>query len=342
MHIETLSNSRATAAESRSFDQHLKNIGVQLRDWHVGTVAEPIVDEEVARHTRSTGLHAWSDEQLGLFVTDTVGESLLIEAEISEDMIAIGIPLGDGLRDFSLSGAGCPVTTDGPVIFALRKGTHFHVAAKRGMLSITLLVHIGGLVESLGSCEVYPELLRRIIGGDMSSIIPCTLPAEMRRSAAQILDFSAGSPLAPLFYKSKCAEMVWTVMQYLQRHETLVERGSTLSARELQAIEDVRHLLDHPGRSAWTTDKLARIVGMNRTKLRALFKQVCGTTLAEYHTAALMGEADRLLRETDLTISEIAFKLGYGDASSFSAAYKRVHGHSPGYFRTARQFTLGR
>ena len=42
-----------------------------------------------------------------------------------------------------------------------------------------------------------------------------------------------------------------------------------------------------------------------------------------------MLEASRLLRFTDLTIGEIAYRVGYGDQLYFSRAFKRYTGLSP-------------
>jgi AraC family transcriptional activator of pobA len=46
-----------------------------------------------------------------------------------------------------------------------------------------------------------------------------------------------------------------------------------------------------------------------------------------------MLEAMRLLRFGDLTVGEIAFRVGYGDPLYFSRAFKRHTGRSPQAYR---------
>lgn len=50
-----------------------------------------------------------------------------------------------------------------------------------------------------------------------------------------------------------------------------------------------------------------------------------------------MGEADKLLRTTFLSVKEIAFLVGARDLSHFVRAFKKDHGVTPTEFRAQRQ-----
>jgi AraC family transcriptional activator of pobA len=65
---------------------------------------------------------------------------------------------------------------------------------------------------------------------------------------------------------------------------------------------------------------------------RALSK-VTGRGTKELITDRRMLEAARLLRFTDLTVGEIAFRAGYSDPLYFSRAFKRHHGAPPMAYR---------
>jgi AraC family transcriptional activator of pobA len=58
-----------------------------------------------------------------------------------------------------------------------------------------------------------------------------------------------------------------------------------------------------------------------------------GRSTKELITGRVMLEAARLLRYTDLTVGEIAFRAGFGDQLYFSRAFKRHHGEPPVAYR---------
>ena len=60
---------------------------------------------------------------------------------------------------------------------------------------------------------------------------------------------------------------------------------------------------------------------------------VTGRTTKELITDRRMLEAARLLRFTDMTVGEIAFRSGYADQLYFSRAFKRQHGEAPSAYR---------
>ena len=57
--------------------------------------------------------------------------------------------------------------------------------------------------------------------------------------------------------------------------------------------------------------------------------QATGRTTKELVTDRVMTEAARLLRFTDLSVGEIAFRIGFRDQLYFSRAFKRHHGEPP-------------
>ena len=54
-----------------------------------------------------------------------------------------------------------------------------------------------------------------------------------------------------------------------------------------------------------------------------------GTTPTQRYEELLMARAERLLREGELQVGEVAHALGYAHLSGFSRAFKRTHGVSP-------------
>ncbi len=74
-------------------------------------------------------------------------------------------------------------------------------------------------------------------------------------------------------------------------------------------------------------------MGLNDFKLKKAYKQLYGTTLyGDFHHAR-MERAKKLLEETSQSIVAIADLAGYKNVSSFSVAFKKYFGSTPGEFR---------
>ena len=65
---------------------------------------------------------------------------------------------------------------------------------------------------------------------------------------------------------------------------------------------------------------------------RALAR-VTGRSTKELITDRRMLEASRLLRFTDMTVGEVAFRAGFADQLYFSRAFKRHRGDAPKAYR---------
>lgn len=87
---------------------------------------------------------------------------------------------------------------------------------------------------------------------------------------------------------------------------------------------------------AWTVPTLARDAGLSRSAFFERFSRVVGMRPMEYLLAWRMALAKDLLRRRELRLEEIARRVGYSSASTFSTAFSRVVGQPPGrYARSA-------
>jgi len=96
----------------------------------------------------------------------------------------------------------------------------------------------------------------------------------------------------------------------------------------------LRAIHDSPAVS-WTVETLARESGLSRAAFARRFKSVLGESPLAYLTGWRMTTARRLLRETELPLSVIAERTGYGSEFAFAKAFKRESGRAPGNYRLA-------
>lgn len=103
--------------------------------------------------------------------------------------------------------------------------------------------------------------------------------------------------------------------------------------KDIETLEAIRNLITLDFDKFYTIDYLARDFGINKFKLKKGFKELFGKGLFEYSTEVRMKKAMELIRRSEYPLKEIAFKVGYATASSFSVAFKKEFGVSPARFR---------
>lgn len=91
---------------------------------------------------------------------------------------------------------------------------------------------------------------------------------------------------------------------------------------------------------AWTLEELARKVGQSRATFARRFLELVGETPVAYLTRWRMCIAAKLLRDTPLSLDEIAPRVGYQTAAAFSRAFRRSLGSAPGAFRAQARAPL--
>lgn len=104
----------------------------------------------------------------------------------------------------------------------------------------------------------------------------------------------------------------------------------------------MRLLHGEPAR-AWTVDELARQAALSRSAFFDRFSRAVGLRPMEYLLAWRMALAKDLLRRDGMALVEVAERVGYGSASSFSTAFSRHVGQAPGQYQnsTRQRSVLG-
>lgn len=99
-------------------------------------------------------------------------------------------------------------------------------------------------------------------------------------------------------------------------------------ARLAQAIRQMHAHLTR----GWTVEELARKAGLSRSAFFDRFTRQVGMPPMEYLVGWRMAVAKDLLRRRELGIAEVADRVGYGSASTFSTAFRRHVGAAPGRY----------
>lgn len=84
-------------------------------------------------------------------------------------------------------------------------------------------------------------------------------------------------------------------------------------------------------------DEICKRMNYTRSYIFRQFKRVTGQSIMAYFTSLKIKEAKRLLRETEMSVTEIAAALSFDTPNYFSKTFKRLTGSTPLEYRRARR-----
>lgn len=164
-----------------------------------------------------------------------------------------------------------------------------------------------------------------------------TLSHEDARRLADLLRDIIGYLHSDHIYKEKILQMLYAV--FLLELQNVQEK--VMTRREVpQRIEDLfigfirllpLHFIEHHDIGFY-----ANALNISTVYLSRVVRRVAGRTVIDYINQMLLMEASFLLNTTSLSIAQIADRLHFADAPSFSKFFSRMKGQTPGEYRNEK------
>lgn len=117
-------------------------------------------------------------------------------------------------------------------------------------------------------------------------------------------------------------------------------RGIVVDGKAVsQDPELVRRLLrakdrmDAASHEDWPIQRLAKVSGVSHAHFARSFKDAFGLPPHRYLLTRRIERATALLRDTDMSITEIAFETGWKSLGTFGRTFRDITGESPGAVR---------
>lgn len=98
-------------------------------------------------------------------------------------------------------------------------------------------------------------------------------------------------------------------------------------------IIEAIHYGDNERRTFNFSDLISEKLGKDYNYLSSLFSEVEGTTIEKYIINQKIEKVKELLVYDELSLSEIAYKMGYSSVAHLSNQFKKVTGLTPSYFK---------
>ena len=80
--------------------------------------------------------------------------------------------------------------------------------------------------------------------------------------------------------------------------------------------------------------KLASLIGLSPSQTLKKVRAATGKSVNQYIRELRLRKATKLIKNTDLSIAEISYKVGFGSQSYFNTTFRKCYGVTPGEYKT--------
>ncbi|WP_274651094.1 helix-turn-helix transcriptional regulator [Paenibacillus humicola] len=150
------------------------------------------------------------------------------------------------------------------------------------------------------------------------------------------VDFRDIFPLDPdpvsMLTEAATAEILYarTKAMYIKACSFMRGERTDRNERMVQAI--IRFIEEHYGDNKLSLSMISEAMGLSPVYISSFFKKYSGENITDFIMKTRMKHAKRLL-EQNLTVQEIAAKVGYANNIVLTRAFKRMEGITPGSYR---------
>jgi transcriptional regulator GlxA family with amidase domain len=105
----------------------------------------------------------------------------------------------------------------------------------------------------------------------------------------------------------------------------------------LRRLLRAKDRIDAASHEDWPVSRLARVSSVSEAHFARAFKEAFGAPPHRYLLTRRIERATALLRDTELSITDIAFQTGWSSMGTFGRTFRDITGESPGEFRAREQ-----
>ncbi len=109
----------------------------------------------------------------------------------------------------------------------------------------------------------------------------------------------------------------------------------------LRRLLRAKDRMDAASHEEWPVRRLARVSGVSAAHFARSFKEAFGVPPHRYLLTRRIERAVALLRDTDVSVTDIAFQTGWKSLGTFGRTFRDVTGESPGERRAREKLTPG-
>jgi transcriptional regulator GlxA family with amidase domain len=109
----------------------------------------------------------------------------------------------------------------------------------------------------------------------------------------------------------------------------MIEDTASQDPELLRRLLRAKDRIDAASHERWSVRRLARVSGVSEAHFARSFKEAFGVPPHRYLLTRRIERATTLLRDTDLSITEIAFQTGWESLGTFGRTFRDITGENP-------------
>ena len=178
------------------------------------------------------------------------------------------------------------------------------------------------------------QLLESLNIAQPPAIVTRSLPLHLSQHLIAGMTSNLGNALLKLHLQAKALNYLATLVDHVcARAEAPPVQHDTRSRQRVQAIHD--QLLACEGKLP-TLDDLAVQYGRSAKRLNEEFGRQYGQSIFAFTVDIRLNQAHAALEHTDVSIKQLAARVGYTHVSNFTTAFKKRFGYPPGQLRNGK------
>lgn len=292
---------------------------------------------------------------------NTIGHGTIIGVPLSADMTYLQYELNaseevEFVYDFARPQLCFVYCSQGSISYKMGDGTHGKIdelqtailggstdmqltsmGGKTSKFSVIAVSYLQKTDESIGQeLELNRQLFERFSGEEKSSFRYIgTLNLRIREQLAQIdsVIHKRGLTRTLLLKGIVHFTLALEIQQFDRDERERAKPATSLTKRELLRIEEASKEIETTPEFAYSIAYLSRKYALSPSKLQEGFKALYGTTATNYIKSKRVEAAERLIRNTDMNISEVVYSVGFTSRSYFSKIFKNRFNCSPKHYQ---------
>lgn len=132
-----------------------------------------------------------------------------------------------------------------------------------------------------------------------------------------------------LLIEAKSLKLITTLIRRFRVESTLTSTTYRFSDSDVRLLNQAKNYIIDNIQQTPTVKELSQLIGMNTNKLQKGFHLLFSKSIRQFTIILKMHLALSLLDQGDLSISEVAYRIGYTNKSHFSQLFKKEFGLLP-------------